>query len=208
VARYINDNEKLDPGTGYLVMVRHGQSMGNAWEPAYLNPQMNFLTELGSTQAKLAGLKLKETGIEFDTMITSGIVRARHTLSIIAHTLENWHREFIVDERFNERIPAGGLHGPSEGPKLGEQPETKQMHLERVSAGFAELVQPVLEQRKSLLLVSHYYTMQVLIRHLGVNRDRLWGGGDHIPNGVPFIWNPDQPEKIVVLNDETRVPKY
>lgn len=200
--KYLNEGNVLIPGTGYLVLVRHGQSMGNAWNAAYRNPEMNFLTEYGETQAKLAGLKLRETGIEFQNMITSGITRARHTLSILAHTMGDWKREFIVDARFNERIAPGKEHGPNEREALPHE------HATRVMDGFSELVLPMLERNENVLLVSHYYTMQVLFKNIGVNKDTLWGHGEHIPNAVPFIWDRDQPHKMIVLNDETRVPKY
>ena len=175
--------------------------MGNAWNPAYKNPMMNFLTELGEIQAKMAGIKLKQTGLKFDTMITSELTRSRHTLSIIAHTVQDWQREFIVDGRFNERASADMTKGPL------ERESTKEEHFGKVEDGLHHLVLPHLE-KQNILLVSHYYTMQAIFKVLGVNRSRMWGHGDHIPNSIPYIWDPREPEKMLVLNDETRVPKY
>lgn len=199
--KYINE-PSLHPNTGYLVLVRHGQSMGNAWEEAYRNSEMNFLTELGQTQAKLAGLKLNQTGMRFDHMYCSGMLRARHTLAILAHTLDDWRREFLVDERFNEKIPTESIFAAGER----ETPENE--HHDRVVEGYEIMILPSLKSGQNVLLVSHYYTMKVLFKHLGVRLDKLWGSADHIPNAVPFIWDLDQPERMIVLNDETRVPSY
>lgn len=204
--KYINDRDKLDPATNYLVLVRHGQSMGNAWDPAYKNPEMNFLTELGEAQVRLSGIKLRATGMRFNTMISSRITRARHTLAILAHTIGDWQREFILDNRFNERIPTNATFGPGEE----ETPEVD--HRTTVKDGFESVVRPALAQG-NVLLVSHYYTMKVLFEHLavkyGLSLSKLWGGTDHIPNAIPFIYDITDPfGKVVVLNDETRVPSY
>ncbi len=205
--KYMRDDMKLDPDVGYLVAVRHGESMGNAWEPAYRNPAMNFLTELGEVQAKLAGLKLKKTGITFTHMICSNITRARQTLAVTAHTIGDWKRDFVVDDRFNERIAPHAIHGPNEGESSAET------HSARVIDGYRMLVQPALERKENVLLVTHYYTMQALFHHLskvtGLSLQRMWGRAEHIPNAVPFIIDVSDPfGNAIVLNDETRVPKY
>ena len=139
-------------------------------------------------------------------MITSRITRARHTLAILAHTMGDWQREFVIDARFNERIPTGATFGAGEN----ETPEVD--HRKSVKDGFESVVRPAL-LKGNVLLVSHYYTMKVLFEYLaikhGLSLSKLWGGTEHIPNAISFIYDVNNPfGSVIVLNDETRVPKY
>lgn len=184
-----------------LVLVRNGQSMGNVWGQAYENAAMNFLTKRGTLEAELAGMKLAETGIVFRHMYVSEITRARHTLAIIAHATRDWQREFVVHPGLNERIDPEYIHDQND--RISQPFE----HKKAVESVLKKEIIPSLDDGH-VLVVSHYHTMEVLFRALGVRLDRLWGVGHHIPNAVPFIWDPDEPDRMVVLNDETRIPRY
>ncbi len=63
------------------MLVRHGQSEWNL-KNLFTGWKDPDLTELGITEAKAAGRKLKERGLEFDIAFTSAPTRAQHTLKL------------------------------------------------------------------------------------------------------------------------------
>lgn len=67
--------------TRSYTLIRHGQYVHDP------DPDRKILTALGREQAKVAGLKLKASGIEFDDIICSEMVRAKETASIITSQL-------------------------------------------------------------------------------------------------------------------------
>lgn len=184
-----------------LVLMRHGESMGNAWKPAYRNEAMNFLSPLGMVQAELAGEKLNRHGYNFTTMISSGMTRARHTMCVVAQRIQNWQREFINDTRLNEMSLSGHVRDPR------DRIESQDDHRRRVIDVFNNLIWPSLQDGDTLC-VSHYYTMSVLFTCLNLNPDHIWGNGEHIPNAVPFVYDTDRPGRIEAHNDEESVPQY
>ena len=65
-----------------LVLVRHGQSEWNL-KNLFTGWKDPDLTELGVTEAKEAGRKLKAQGLTFDVAFTSVLTRAQHTLDLM-----------------------------------------------------------------------------------------------------------------------------
>lgn len=69
-----------------IVLLRHGESLGNA--EGYHQGQAEFpLTEIGFSQAKALADYLLTHGDRFDQMISSPQLRARQTAEVIAQTL-------------------------------------------------------------------------------------------------------------------------
>src|SRR6201996_2532513 len=85
-----------------LVLVRHGQSEWNL-KNLFTGWKDPDLTELGITEAKAAGRKLKERGLEFDIAFTSALTRAQHTLKLALAELGQPGLSVIQDEALNER---------------------------------------------------------------------------------------------------------
>jgi 2,3-bisphosphoglycerate-dependent phosphoglycerate mutase len=84
------------------VLVRHGQSewtlqnLFTGWrDPA--------LTELGRSEAREAGRRLKQRGLTFDKAYTSTLVRAQDTLSLILEEIGQPGLETVCDAALNER---------------------------------------------------------------------------------------------------------
>lgn len=87
-----------------VYIVRHGQVPHNALKQ--YNNQNEDLTEIGIKQAE--ELKEQIKNIDYDIIISSPLVRARHTAEII--NINN--KEIIIDNRLEERNP-GSLSGQS-----------------------------------------------------------------------------------------------
>lgn len=179
-----------------LVLVRHGQSMANAWEGAYKSDPMNFLTPMGIAQAEVAGWKLKYTGLKFAHMVSSDLTRARQTMAIIAHIINDWQREFINLPNFNER---------NENSDMSQrQLEFETLyHRETVKKAYDYYIPNMLNDG-NVMLVSHHYTMEVLFKHLELPMPAV-NGAARIPNSVPFIIDLETKE-IIALNDATKTP--
>lgn len=85
-----------------VYIVRHGQVPHNAL--GQYNTKDEDLTELGIQQAEELREKIKN--IHFDIVISSSLLRARHT----AYILTNYDDKIITDERLRERS-CGTLSG-------------------------------------------------------------------------------------------------
>lgn len=85
-----------------VYIVRHGQVPHNVLNQ--YNNQNEDLTEIGIKQAK--ELKEKIKGIEYNIIISSPLIRAKHTAEIINAK----EKEIIIDNRLEERNP-GSLSG-------------------------------------------------------------------------------------------------
>lgn len=85
-----------------LVLVRHGQSEWNEKNlfTGWKNPD---LTPLGIEEARRAGRELRKLGIEFDVGFTSQLLRAQHTMDLIADELGRPELPVVRDLALNER---------------------------------------------------------------------------------------------------------
>ena len=85
-----------------LVLVRHGQSEWNEKNlfTGWKNPD---LTPLGIEEARRAGCELRRLGIAFDVGFTSQLVRAQHTMDLIADELGRPDLPVVRDLALNER---------------------------------------------------------------------------------------------------------
>jgi 2,3-bisphosphoglycerate-dependent phosphoglycerate mutase len=85
-----------------LVLVRHGQSEWNL-KNLFTGWKDPDLTELGVTEAKDAGRKLKAQGFVFDIAFTSTLIRAQHTLDLVLKELGQTGIPVRKDQALNER---------------------------------------------------------------------------------------------------------
>lgn len=165
-----------------LYLIRHGQSMGNAWEDAYDHEDMNFLTDLGQDQARAAGKLL--IGKKIDHWYASNLVRARHTLSLISCERDDWRRQYHLDRRLNEH----------------HMWRTDREHEEASYNFFMDRLHPHCNDRITIGVVSHYYTMRYLFRFLmekhEFTRSRIDGFNEYIPNAHVFEWDSEMPDRI------------
>lgn len=184
-----------------LVLVRHGQSMGNAWEGAYADDDMNFLTPMGIAQAEVAGWKLQYTGLKFANMVSSTLTRARQTMAIMAHVTGDWQRRFVLDRRFDERDMNPVYNAE-------QKKHVEYLHIQDVTEAYNETVLPLLDEG-NVLLVTHHYTMEVLFPILGIEMPMLLVDGNmepRIPNAVPYVLDMSTRE-LIVIDDFNKTPR-
>jgi 2,3-bisphosphoglycerate-dependent phosphoglycerate mutase len=84
------------------VLVRHGQSEWNL-QNLFTGWRDPPLTELGRSEAREAGRRLKQRGLVFDKAYTSGLVRAQDTLALILEEIGQPGLETVCDDALNER---------------------------------------------------------------------------------------------------------
>ncbi len=87
-----------------VYLIRHGEVNHNLY--GLYNREDEDLNETGMKQAKKLREKIKN--IEYDTIISSPLLRAKHTANII--NIEN--KDIVIDYRLKERDP-GSLNGHS-----------------------------------------------------------------------------------------------
>jgi 2,3-bisphosphoglycerate-dependent phosphoglycerate mutase len=85
-----------------LVLVRHGESEWNQ-KNLFTGWKDIGLTELGISEARAAGRKLKAQGIRFDVGFTSALVRAQHSLELILEELGQRTIPVFKHQALNER---------------------------------------------------------------------------------------------------------
>lgn len=113
-----------------LVLVRHGQSEWNL-KNLFTGWRDVDLTEQGVSEAKAAGKKLKERGIQFDVAYTSALKRAQRTLGLVLDEMGQSSIAVHKDAALNER-DYGDLNGMNKDDarkKWGEE----QVHIWRRS---------------------------------------------------------------------------
>ncbi len=92
-----------------LVLLRHGQSQWNL-ENRFTGWWDVDLSEQGVTEARAAGVLLKQRGYDFDRCFTSVLTRAIRTLHLVLHELDSLWLPVAKDWHLNERH-YGGLTG-------------------------------------------------------------------------------------------------
>ena len=105
-----------------LVLVRHGQSEWNL-KNLFTGWKDPDLTELGVSEAKDAGRKLKAQGFVFDIAFTSVLIRAQHTLDLALNELDQAGIPVRTDQALNERDygDLSGLNKDEARKKWGEE---------------------------------------------------------------------------------------
>jgi len=92
-----------------LVLLRHGQSQWNL-ENRFTGWWDVDLTEKGISEARAAGVLMRDKGVDFDCCFTSVLTRAIRTLHLALHEMERLWLPVTKNWRLNERH-YGGLTG-------------------------------------------------------------------------------------------------
>lgn len=188
-----------------LVLIRHGESMGNVWPEAYLNDETNFLTLRGVKQSELAGIDLNRAGFKFDHVITSGLTRSRQTAIMIMQTMDDWQRHYVSDSRLNEWNMATHAFVDLKGVVI----ETENQHHLRCVAALEQIVLPALDTG-NVLCVTHWHTMGALFRHLLGKKGKFSLDADpnRIPNAMPYVYSPDNPGHLDLIHPFQQEHQY
>jgi 2,3-bisphosphoglycerate-dependent phosphoglycerate mutase len=184
-----------------LVLVRHGQSsynLSNLFTGSLDVP----LTQLGLTEAKLAGEKLKE--ISFNIAYTSMLIRAQQTLEIILEEIAQKTIPVIRTAAFNERMYGSlqGLNKVEVAEKYGAEQvqlwrrsydvrppggESLEDTFNRAVPYYKLKIEPALEAGQNVLIVAHGNSLRALMMYL--EAISIAGITDlNIPTGVPRVY--------------------
>lgn len=191
-----------------LVLVRHGQSEWNA-KNLFTGWKDPDLTELGLNEAENAGILINKTGINFDKMFTSNLIRAQKTGSIILSTMKQADVQIIKNQSLNERNygSLAGLNKDDARKKWGEE----QVHIwrrsfdipppdgeslkdtaERVLPYFNDEIMPNVIKGDNILIAAHGNSLRALIMQLdGISDQDIVKL--EIPTGAPihYAFNKD-----------------
>lgn len=143
-----------------IYIVRHGQVPHNALKQ--YNNQNEDLTEIGIKQAEELKEKIKE--IEYDIVICSPLIRAKHTAEII----NVQEKEIIVDNRLEERNP-GSLSGQ---PLEVINREEYWNYNTTIQYGSSENIKEFVERVYNFLdeLKNEKYESVLIVAHSGVSK--------------------------------------
>ena len=162
-----------------LVLVRHGQSDWNL-KNLFTGWKDPDLTEQGITEAKAAGRKLREQGLQFDLAFTSVLTRAQHTLKLMLAEIGQTGLPTQNDLALNERDygDLSGLNKDDARKKWGEDQvliwrrsydvpppggESLKDTLARTLPYYVQEIQPQVLQGKRVLVAAHGNSLRALI---------------------------------------------
>jgi 2,3-bisphosphoglycerate-dependent phosphoglycerate mutase len=162
-----------------LVLVRHGQSEWNL-KNLFTGWKDPDLTELGVSEAKDAGRKLKAQGFVFDIAFTSVLIRAQHTLELALKELGQTGIPVRTDQALNERDygDLSGLNKDDARKKWGEDQvliwrrsydvpppggESLKDTLARTLPYFVQEILPCVLRGESTLVSAHGNSLRALV---------------------------------------------
>lgn len=195
-----------------LVLVRHGQSEWNL-KNIFTGWRDPDITERGVAEARAAGAKLKQLGVNFDAAFTSSLRRAQHTLELILAELGTPELPTTRDAKLNER-DYGDLNGMNKDEaraKFGEE----QVHIwrrsydvpppggesladtaARVLPYFETVILPELRAGKNLIIAAHGNSLRALIMHLDqLSPEEIIKY--ELATGVPVVYELDVTGKVL-----------
>lgn len=185
-----------------LAIVRHGQSVWNL-ENRFTGDTDVDLTPLGREEARAAGRLL--TGIAFYHAFTSVLRRAEETLTLILEETGRPDLPVTRNKALNERC-YGSLQGSNKmemAEKYGDQQvavwrrsysvkppggESLEDTFARVIPYYKREIEPLLLQKKNILIVAHGNSLRALMMYLENIGDPAIEEVD-IPTGTPRLYD-------------------
>ena len=183
-----------------LVLVRHGQSEWNL-KNLFTGWRDVDLTEQGVSEAKTAGKRLKERGIQFDVAYTSALKRAQRTLGLVLGEMGQSGIAIHKDKALNERDygDLNGLNKDDARKKWGEE----QVHIWRRSY---DTPPPGGESLKDTVARAlPYYVQNILPGVLRGKRTLVAAHGNSLRALIMVLENHTQ-ESIIARELSTGVP--
>ncbi len=193
-----------------LVLIRHGQSAWNL-ENKFTGWVDVDLTKKGEEEARLAGQKLMN--YKFDIAFTSGLKRAQETLQIVLNETHQTNLAVFQDKALNERMYGDlqGLDKTETEAKFGVeqvkiwrrsydiQPpngESLKDTAERVIPYYAQHIQPLLNEGKSVIVAAHGNSLRALIMHIErLTKEEILEF--EIPTATPRLYTFDESMTII-----------
>jgi len=204
---------------GTLILVRHGQSEWNL-KNLFTGWRDVGLTEKGIAEARAAGVKLREQGLDFDIAYTSALKRAQDTLTLILEELDQPGLETVKDQALNERDYGDltGLNKDDARKKWGEEQvhiwrrsydvappggESLKDTLARALPYYMRRIQPDVLSGKTVLVSAHGNSLRALIMAIeGLTPDEILKR--ELDTGVPIVYElgaDSRPLSVRVLKD-------
>jgi 2,3-bisphosphoglycerate-dependent phosphoglycerate mutase len=183
-----------------LVLVRHGQSEWNL-KNLFTGWRDVNLTDQGVQEAKEAGRKLKERGLQFDKAFTSTLIRAYRTLDLMLTEIGQPDLPVIKDRALNERDygDLNGLNKDDAAVRWG----INQVHTWRRSYAVAPPGGESL--RDTLARALPYYVNRILPEVLSGQRVVVAAHGNSLRALIMVLENLD-PDTIVERQLQTGAP--
>jgi 2,3-bisphosphoglycerate-dependent phosphoglycerate mutase len=209
-------NRDKRPMQNVLVLVRHGESEWNklnlftGWKDVDLSPA-------GIEEARRAGHALKAAGYRFDVAFTSGLKRAKRTLTLMLEELGQPTLPIIEDTALNERDYGDlvGLNKDDASARFGEDQvqiwrrsydiappggESLKDTAGRVLPYFEARIVPEVFAGKSVLVSAHGNSLRALVMRLDrLNPDEVTEL--NLATGVPMIYRLNQDGTVAEKRD-------
>jgi 2,3-bisphosphoglycerate-dependent phosphoglycerate mutase len=186
-----------------LVLVRHGQSDWNL-KNLFTGWKDPDLSEQGIAEAKAAGRRLKDQGLQFDLAFTSALTRAQHTLKLMLDEIGQPNLPTTRNLALNERDygDLSGLNKDDARKKWGEDQvlvwrrsydvpppggESLKDTLARALPYYVQEILPGVLNGKRTLVAAHGNSLRALIMVL----EKLSPEGilkRELATGVPIIY--------------------
>ena len=179
-----------------IVLLRHGECIGNTGRFDWAQQEFNFLTLRGQMQAQMAAHEIHGISDHYDIAMSSNMLRAQQTLYTVLqandnHDLHTCESNELLDEWWDD--PRG---------------KTDTEFRAQIEEFFQTVMLPMWDQEGNALIVSHGYTMRVLIErirlHMGIiSEDEVTTDIHkiriHTPNAMPFVFNTLKPKDPVMI---------
>ncbi len=194
-----------------LVLARHGQSEWNL-KNLFTGWKDPGLTDLGIEEARNAGRRLKEMGVQFDVAFTSDLSRAQRTCKLILEEIGQPDLKTIANLALNERDygDLAGLNKDDARARWGEE----QVHLwrrsydvpppggeslkdtvARVLPYYIREILPRVMRGERVLVAAHGNSLRALVMVLdGLTSETI--PGLELATGIPLVYK---------LNEDTTV---
>jgi 2,3-bisphosphoglycerate-dependent phosphoglycerate mutase len=194
-----------------LVLARHGQSEWNL-KNLFTGWKDPGLTDLGVQEARTAGQRLKEMGVQFDIAFTSDLGRAQRTCKLILEEIGQPDLRTIANMALNERDygDLAGLNKDDARARWGEE----QVHLwrrsydvpppggeslkdtvARVLPYYIREILPRVMRGERVLVAAHGNSLRALVMVLdGLTSETI--PGLELATGIPLVYK---------LNEDTTV---
>ena len=194
-----------------LVLARHGQSEWNL-KNLFTGWKDPGLTDLGIEEARNAGRRLKEMGVQFDIAFTSDLSRAQRTCKLILEEIGQPDLKTIANLALNERDygDLSGLNKDDARARWGEEQvhvwrrsydvpppggESLKDTVARVLPYYIREILPRVMRGERVLVAAHGNSLRALVMVLdGLTSDTI--PSLELATGIPLVYD---------LNEDTTV---
>lgn len=196
----------------HLALLRHGQSQWNL-ENRFTGWVDVPLTDLGETEARRAGEKIKTAGLRFDRTFTSVLQRAIRTLELVLDVLDQTGLPNERDQALNERHYGDlqGLDKAETAKKFGDEQvrlwrrsydvappggESLENTAARTLPYLQSNILPAVHAGQHVLVAAHGNSLRSIIMHLdGLTREEVLSL--ELGTGVPVVYDLDATGTVV-----------